>query len=201
MKIEIEKLINLDIFSYLLCYCLLNKENNILESYVTIHKIPTLSIKKAIDNGYLTTTSTNDVFTISNLFLTDKFKNEFFPDNKGIDFEFAWKQILIHYPSKVINSGETRYLHTDLDNAKQKYKKYITVGGIVNEEEHSFVLQAINHLVNIKRKSGSLGYMTGISVYINQKNWNAVRSDVMEIIRSKGFVENKNNEGGFLEDV
>jgi len=204
IEVDIEALEDIDISGYLVCLCLMNEENNILELYAETHKIPTISFEKMVKNGYLEFTGKGNVYTLENIKLTDKFKEKFFPVKKSaIDFNFAWKQILIHYPNKVMNNGVPRYLHTDVDVAKEKYRRYIVKDGIVDEEEHSFVLQAINYLVNIKSKSNSLGFLQGISPYINQKNWNSVRDDVMKIILEKGSVEKNGDgkKGGFLEDV
>lgn len=203
INIESNDLKQLDLFSYFICYCLFKNDAKSLESYCKIHPISEKSIENAIKNGYLSSDrKVGDDFYVSNIKLLSKFQEEFFPVLiSSITPEFAWQQILIHYPNKVkTKEGETRYLHVNEEGAKKKYLEYICKNKAVDEEEHSFVLQAINHLINIKSKGNSLGYLNALPVYINQKQWNAVRDDVMEIIKTKGSISKSKDGDDELKD-
>lgn len=191
MEIDIEKLIkkkDIDLLGWLICKLLEDNNSKLLENYCINYQIPTSVFDNLLQHGYISTTKKlKENYTIHNIHLLDKFKREFGKiEISNIDtvFEFAWKQILLHYPNKVKNGVDVRHLHTDLATAKLRYKNYIIKKGVFNQQEHDFILRAIQFIVAHKTKSGNLGFMQALPTFINQRNWEAVRDDVNEIILS-----------------
>ena len=205
INIDSKKLINLDLFSYFICYCLYKNDPKSLEEYCKINPISEKSIENAISNGYLSSDrKIGDDFYVSNISLNSKFQEEFFPISTVISFEEAYKMLKEHYPRKVVCSDSSiRHLHTDNDRCIRLFKDIILVNGVVDTEKLSFILQCVNYIVNTATRGRKLGYMQMLVTFLHQKGWESVSDDVMEIIKTKGSINkiDEDNNGERFEAI
>jgi len=204
MNVNVDKLIefNLPLDGFFILYCLHNEETGMLQNYVTnISKIPTKVFKQLISEGWLETTAKDDTFTLTNISLTDKFSKEILGivDVSGISFAEAFEQLRDHYPTK---AGKTeRRLQGNVARCKTLYQNAITKNGVVNEELHSLILQCINYEIKSRTKDRSLDYFQMLATWLQQKTWEVYLKDVEEEIKKNGFVDKKDDLGGFTTDI
>lgn len=85
MEINIEQLVKIDVFGMMLLVALKEGKLKELESYAVKWRIPRHSIETCIKEGYLTSTSTDRIYTVNNLQLTQKFFDEFYPKKEGVE--------------------------------------------------------------------------------------------------------------------
>lgn len=208
MEIDIDRIIEskLNLNGWLILYCLHSKNNSLLLNYIAaVGKIQTKVFDDLVKHEWLSFEGNSTEYTLDNISLTDKFSNVFYPKkSNALDFDFCYKQLKIHYPSKVVDQyGGVRPLHTDNERCRKLYANAIMKDGQVDEEKHSMILQCINYIVNNKTKSKSLGFMQLLPTFLYQKGWEPVESDVMKIIIEKGGVMKKEEgeSGGFMDDV
>lgn len=102
MEINIEQLVKIDVFGVLLLNCIKEGKKKELEEYATRFKIPTYSIETCIKEGYLTTTSKDRVYTFDNLFITQKYLDEYYPKKEGIE---EWIDMWYELFPKGVKSG------------------------------------------------------------------------------------------------
>ena len=176
MKIEIEKLIELDIFGLFLCSYLYENKTKELEEYCKSHKLPTNSIKLAIKNEYLTSTSTNDIFTISNLQLTDKFENEFIEKKVGVE---EWIDEYYNCFPKGVTSIAGYPIRTDKADCLKKMIKFIKEFG----HSKGVILTATKNYLNIQKRTNYSHCKQ--SNYLIYKDNLSVLSGLCEIIKDK----------------
>lgn len=186
------------IYSYFICICLYNEEQDILVSYINqVDKIYTKDFLFLIDNGYIEDVPDNISIKIEDLILTSKFKSDVLgiADVKNITFDVAFEQLREHYPIKAGNTE--RRLHGDINRCKALYKNAITKNGRIDEELHSVILQCINYEIMIRSKSRSLDYFQLLATWLQQQTYNLYIKDVNDLIKNKGFVDKPNfdNDG------
>lgn len=186
------------LYSYFICICLYNEEQDILVSYINqVDKIFTKDFLFLIDNGYIEDVPDNNSIKIEDLILTSKFKSDVLgiADVKNITFDVAFEQLREHYPIKAGNTE--RRLHGDINRCKVLYKNAITKNGRIDEELHSVILQCINYEIMIRSKSRSLDYFQLLATWLQQQTYNLYIKDVNDLIKNKGFVDKPNfdNDG------
>lgn len=200
MEVNIERLIEgkMNLEGYFVCWALYNNEENLLERYckAITNKIPTSIFKTLVNDGYLIFNGEGETFTLTNIELTDKFKLEILKLKDapiGISFDQAFEQLREHYPTKRPNGSR---LHQNLERCRKLYEKAV-VGplGRVDEELHATILQCVNFTVNEKMKTRSLDYLQLLPTYLEQKNWEPVMEDVVNLIKKEGYVEQKDENG------
>ncbi len=204
MNVNVDKLIefNLPLDGFFILYCLHNEETGMLQNYVTnISKIPTKVFKQLISEGWLETTAKDDTFTLTNISVTDRFSKEILGivDVNGITFAESFEQLREHYPSK---AGRTeRRLQGNVARCKTLYQNTITKNGVVDEELHSLILQCINYEIKSRTKDRSLDYFQMLATWLQQRTWEVYKQDVEEEIKKNGFVDKKEDLGGFTTDI
>ena len=130
MNINLSQLLSLKLSleGYLVLECLHKKEHNIIKDYVNvIHPIPTKVFDDLVEKEWIKTSKLpQEKYTINNIFITEKFKEEFIDKvNNGTNFDSIFDELKKAYPSEAGNSG--RKLKSNLSRCRILYKNITIV--------------------------------------------------------------------------
>ena len=192
MEIDINKLVNIDVFGMLLLICLKEGRIKDLETYATKWQLPTHSIKTCIKEGYLTTTSTNDSFTVSNLFVTSKFTDEFYPKIEGVE---GWIDEYYELFPKGVTSIAGYPIKTDKADCLKKMIKFTKEFGY----SKGVIITATKNYLNIQKRTNYSHCKQ--SNYLIYKDNLSVLSGLCEIIKDKISGNSEENSGERFETI
>lgn len=180
MEINIEQLVKIDVFGVLLLNCIKEGKKKKLEEYATRFKIPTHSIEICIKEGYLTTTSKDRVYTFDNLFITQKYLDEYWPKKEGVEeWILNWYEL---FPKGIKSGGLP--IKTDLADCTKKMIKFCKE---YPEYTKGIIITATQKYLN-EMKQKNWAYCK-IAPYLIYKDGMSILSGLCQ-----GVYENVNND-------
>ena len=164
----------LSLDAWLVLYCVVNKNKNLLERYVTsVKPINTEVFKRLKLDGFLEYNDSEKI-TFSQLSATPKtsilFVNK--QDEQKQQFEELFAELRNVYPKRVpAENGTTRPLHGDLARCKKLYHKIIHTKFGYDITLHKRILEAIKANILEAEKSRRLQYLQNLATYLHQQNY------------------------------
>ena len=202
MNINKLLLLKLPLEGYFILDCLYREEEELLRQYATtVQTISTKVFDNLVKDGWLETTKEKkeDPYTLKNISVTDKFKNEVMDKlNNGMTFDDVFDALRKQYPAEAGKSG--RKLKGNTARCKVLYKNTIVKDGVIDIDLHEHIIKCLLLEIKTRTTKGNLDYLQMFQTWLSQKSWEVYSEDVKEVLK-KGLEVTDDANTGFTEDI
>lgn len=176
VDINIMKEHKLSLEAYLILYCLITNDENLISYYIkNCKKIPTEVFNNLKSDGFIDFSTEDGNIYFKLLSLTDKGKSlALRPNVSPLNLDSQFDEFRKHYPSSVKVPGRSvpRRLHSDLARCRKLYS------GLMVETTHEILCKAADMYYQEKIKSGSTMYIQDLVTWLHQKNYQQYLEDI-----------------------